>query len=67
MAGPPKKLSDSKSFQVTVPKDTYDYLTNLAKKGRLGATESEIGSLLITRAVDEMLTSGYHDLIYRRD
>jgi hypothetical protein len=64
---PPKKITDSKSFQVTVPKDTFDYLTNLARKGRLGGTESEIGSLLITRTVDEMLRTGYHDLTYRRD
>jgi len=67
MAGAPRKLTDSRSFQVTVPKDTFDYLTNLAKKGRLGGTESEIASLLVTRTVDEMLVAGYHDLNYRRD
>jgi hypothetical protein len=65
MVGKKKNLSDPGRFQVTVPKDTFDYLTALAKKGRLGSTEPEVGSFLIVRAVDDMLKGGYHDLRYR--
>jgi len=67
MAGKKKNLSDPGRFQVTVPKDTFDYLTALAKRGRLGSTEPEVASFLIVRAVDEMFTGGYHDRRYRED
>jgi hypothetical protein len=67
MAGKKKNLSDPGRFQVTVPKDTFDYLTALAKRGRLGSTEPEVAAHLVVRAVDEMLRGGYHDLRYRDD
>jgi hypothetical protein len=62
MAGAPKNLTKPKGFQVTVPKDTYDYLTLLASKGRLGSKESDVASHIIIREVDAMLRAGYHNL-----
>lgn len=65
--GPPKNLSEPRGFHVTVSKDTYDYLTQLARLGRLGSKESDIAAHLITREVDKMLRDQYHNLAYKKD
>jgi hypothetical protein len=67
MVGIPRNLSEPSRFQVSVPKETFEYLTTLAKRGKLGGKEPDVAAFLIVRAVDEMLKSGYHDLTFKRD
>lgn len=57
-----KNLSDTVPVSLSLPKETYDYLTNLAWKGRLGATEADVASHILIERVDELLKSGYHNL-----
>jgi hypothetical protein len=57
-----RNLSDTVPVSLSLPKETYDYLTFLAWKGRLGATEADVASHILIERVDELLKSGYHDL-----
>jgi hypothetical protein len=66
MAGAPECLVKLVPFQISVPKDTYDYLTHLAKIGRLGGREPDIAAHLVVREVNKMLEAGYHNLAYKK-
>ncbi len=57
-----RNLSDTESVTVSLPKETYEYLTYLAWRGRLGATEADVASHILVERVDELLKSGYHNL-----
>ena len=59
--GPPGNIGDPKSFQVTIPKHHYDYMTLLAKKSRLGLIESDVAAHILVRELDEMFQTGYHE------
>jgi hypothetical protein len=60
MAGRKKNITDNKTLSISLPAEAYDYLSLLAGLGRLGASESEVASFLVTREVDLMLVSDYH-------
>ena len=59
--GPPGNIGDSKSFQVTIPKHHYDYMTLLARKSRLGLKESDVAAHILIRELDRMFQGGYHE------
>ena len=60
MAGPPKKLSETKGLHISVPQETYDLLTILATKGRLGSRETDVASFLVVRECDRLFDKDYH-------
>lgn len=55
-----KKLSLTVRCSLTLPKQTYDYLTFLANQGRLGATEPEVAAHILIEELDRRLSAGYH-------
>ena len=59
-AGPKKKLSEPKSFQISLPRETYDYLERLGRLGKLGNKVHTITEYIVIREVDAMRQAGYH-------
>jgi len=59
--GPPKKIGETKSFQITVPKPLWDYLTYLAAHSMLGTAEGEVAAHILIRELNTMFTTGYHN------
>ena len=61
MAGANQKLSEpGEPFQVTVPKQVYDYLTYLASIGKCGSSIKDVAIFLLTETVNERLDKGWH-------
>lgn len=58
--GPKRKLSDPESFQISLPRETYDYLVRLGQLGKLGNKVHTIAEYIVIREVDAMRRSGYH-------
>jgi hypothetical protein len=61
MAGGPPKKGEPKSFQITVPLPLWEYLTYLATHSILGTAEQDVAVHILTRELNAMLASGYHD------
>lgn len=57
----PSKIGEPKPFQITVPMPLWNYLTYLAGHSILGISEQEVAVHILTRELDAMLISGYHD------
>ncbi|MGN6146963.1 MAG: hypothetical protein ACTHPD_00325 [Rhizomicrobium sp.] len=55
-----KKLSKTHHFKVSVPQQTHDYLVLLASKGKLGATVSDVASVILIDATEAKLSGDYH-------
>lgn len=64
-AGPPTNKSKPKRFQITVPQDTYDYLTLLAKKGKIATKEADLAAHLVIREVTEMQREKFHEMDFK--
>jgi hypothetical protein len=60
MAGSSKKLSEPESFQITLPRQAYDYLTYLAWQGRGGSTIQEVARQILVEILDRRLCDGWH-------
>jgi hypothetical protein len=60
--GRPKKPPDADvTFEVTLPRHHFNYLTYLAlTKRRLGTTAREAAEHILIRDLDEMFRTGYH-------
>ncbi len=58
--GPKSKLSEPESFQISLPRETYDYLVRLGRLGKLGNKVHTIVEHIVIREVDAMRQSGYH-------
>jgi hypothetical protein len=61
-APPPSNRSTPKQLQISLPRDTYDYLSLLASLGKLGSREKDIAVHLIIREVTKMQEAGTHNL-----
>jgi len=59
--GRPPNKGENISFEVKLPKFHYEYLVWLATNSRLGASESDIASGILVRALHDLFSSGYHD------
>ncbi len=57
----PPKVGEPRPFQITVPNPLWDYLTHLAAHSMLGTSEQEVAVHLLTRELNAMFESGYHD------
>lgn len=55
-----KNLSKPTSFQVTVPKQTNDYLTYLASIGKGGSSVPEVAASFLVELVSQRLAEGWH-------
>jgi hypothetical protein len=55
-----KNLSEPGKFQVTVPKQTYDYLIYLASIGKGGSSVPEVASFLLAEVLNQRLADGWH-------
>jgi hypothetical protein len=60
-APPPKNKSKPVPVQISLPRDTYEYLTQLASMGKLGSREREIAIHLIVREVTKMQDAKFHE------
>ena len=58
--GPPNKKGETKSFNVSLPQEHYDYLTLLATMSRYGAIESDVAAYILIRELDRMFKAGEH-------
>jgi hypothetical protein len=56
-----KKLSKMHQFKVSVPQQTYDYLTLLATRGKIAATVPDVAGYILVNATESQLSEGYHD------
>jgi hypothetical protein len=61
---PPSNKSAPKPLRLSIPADTYAYLTLLAGMGKLGTREPEIALHLIVREVTKMQESKFHERQY---
>ena len=59
--GPPTKLGETKSFQMTVPLPLYEYLEWLARHSVYGPTAKEAAVKLLTERINHMIESEYHN------
>jgi len=60
-APPPRNKSTPKPLTLSVPADTYAYLTLLAGMGRIGSREKDIALHLIVREVTKMQDAKFHE------
>lgn len=58
----PKHKSETHSFEITVPKRLFRYLTFLAKHSALGTSENAIASYLVVKETQWMLKEGIHKI-----
>ena len=61
VAPPPKNKSKPVPVKISLPKDTYDYLTLLAGMGKLASREKDIAVHLIVREVTKMQDAKFHE------
>jgi hypothetical protein len=59
--GPPQKLQDTKSFQITVPKSMHGYIQWLARHTMWGPTERDVVVKILTQELNRMFDAGYHN------
>jgi hypothetical protein len=60
--GRPPNVGETQPFKLTIPKRQYDYLTFLAKKSFIGASEPEVAAYLLTQQITQMLKDKFHEL-----
>ena len=60
MAGSGPKLSKSEPFQITLPKQAFEYLTYLAWQGKGGSTVPEVARQILVEVLDQRLSQGWH-------
>ena len=59
---PPKAGSDA-TLRLKLAKNHYDYLKFIVdRKNRLGSSVNEAAVHILTREIDAMMRTGYHDL-----
>ena len=63
-APPPRNQSTPKPIKISLPRDTYEYLSLLAGLGKLGSRETDIALHLIIREVTKMQDDGFHERKY---
>ena len=63
--GPPKKLSDPKPFQISVPQDTWDYLELLARRGKIAWKAQDVAAHLVIREVTKMQLKKFHEMNFK--
>ena len=63
-APPPENKSKPVKVQISLPRDTYAYLTTLAAVGKLGSRETDIAVHLIVREVTKMQDGNFQDRKY---
>lgn len=62
MAGPPpRNQSKPQTVNISLPRDTYTYLTLLASMGKLASREKDIAVHLIVREVTKMQDAKFHE------
>lgn len=54
MARQPSR-SESRKLELTLPKQTYEYLGKLAEAGALGTTEPAVAAFIVIREVERLL------------
>ena len=59
--GAPTKPGEPASFQLTIPKPAYDYLTFLAVHSMLGRSENEVAGHLLIWELDKLFQADYHN------
>ncbi len=57
----PENRSEARALSLTLPVETFNYLTLLATLGKLGRTENEVATHILVREVYEMLADGFHE------
>ena len=60
MARPANK-QETKTLEIAVPIRLYEYLGFLAANSVLGASENAIASYLLTKQLEDFLTSKFHE------
>jgi len=58
--GAPGSKGEPKKFQVTLPREHFDYLTLLASIPRYGVIENDVAAYLLIRELDRMFKAGEH-------
>ena len=48
------------SFQVTVPKQTHDYMTYLASIGKGGSSVPDVAAFVLIETLHQRLADGWH-------
>lgn len=61
VAPPPKNQSKPQTVKISLPRDTYTYLTLLAGMGKLASREKDIAVHLIVREVTKMQDTKFHE------
>lgn len=62
----PTNRQQPKTFEITLPEATFEYLAYLATHTTLGVTENAVAAYLIGKAVEEMLRSKFHEIAIPR-
>ena len=65
--GPPPNDQETESLQLTMPVSLCRYLRWLARHSMLGATPRDVAINILTRELNAMFESGYHDKRHPED
>jgi hypothetical protein len=55
-----KNLSKPGQCQITLPKQTFDYLTYLASVGKGGSSVPEVAAYILVEVLNQRLADGWH-------
>jgi hypothetical protein len=53
-------LSNGGKFQVTLPKQAFDYLTYLASIGKGGSNVPDVATFILLETLNQRLADGWH-------